>query len=117
MESSSAYSMDTLGVLVGLSIASQLPSSDISVYSDGKLVRTKLHKLSNSATPICTKSRDSSLIAAAVSQQQFLKDVKISWIKGHPEKTEADAFLWTREIWGVLKFITAYQYGTSIPTY
>jgi ribonuclease HI len=123
LESLSAFSMESLGILVALSIASHLPSPEINIYSDCKSAVTKLQTIRSTNKPVRTKSRDASLTTASIDHWNKMEDVNISWVKGHPEKEFPDPALWTREMWGnhlsdraaagQLAFSTQYQYKDS----
>ena len=102
LESLSAFSMELLGILVGLSIASQLPESDINIFSDCKSAVQQLQSLRTGTSHVRSKSRDASLLNAAVDHWKTLEDLTIEWIPGHPEVDQPDASLWTREMWGIL---------------
>ena len=119
LESLSAYSMEVLGILVGLSLASQIPLPEVTILSDCQSAVKKLHKLRHQVT-IRSKTRDASLQAASISHWNSLDNAKIKWIQGHPEREEPDASSWTREMWGnhlsdrvaagELNCTTVYQY-------
>jgi len=92
--------MEILGILIGLSIASKIPSTEVTIYSDCQSAVKKLHKLQYRLTGIRLKSAGASLHAAAVSHWNKIDEVNLQWVKGRPEKVVPDALLWTREMWG-----------------
>jgi ribonuclease HI len=95
-----AYSMEVLGILVSLSIASHVPDMEVTICSDCQSAVTKLQKNRHRTTAIRAKTRDASLLGAAISLWKDNGNVKIKWVKGHPEKEVTDASEWTREMWG-----------------
>jgi ribonuclease HI len=98
--SNSAYSMEVLGISVGLSIASQLPGAVVTICSDCQAAVRKLHKNRRRPSALRAKTRDSSLLGVSISLWNSMDNLTIKWVKGHPEKVEPDASLWTREMWG-----------------
>jgi len=60
----------------------------------------KLHKYRYRTTALSTKTRDTSLLDATILNWNSNRNVYIKWVKGHLEKVETDAALWTREMWG-----------------
>ena len=97
----SAYSMEVLGILVGLSIGTQLPATDVTICSDCQAAVRKLEKNRYRARALRTKTRDSSLLELAISLwNSSANHLSLKWVKGHPEKEKADTSLWTREMWG-----------------
>ena len=100
LESLSAFSMELLGILVGLSIASQLPESEINILSDCKSAVNKLHSFRLGSSSIRSKTRDASLLTSSVAHWRSLEGLPIAWTPGHPEAVQPDASLWTREMWG-----------------
>ena len=120
MEALSAYSMEVLGILTALSISAGVPHTKVTIYSDCQSAVTKLRNIKNNKYTLRAKTRDVSLLAAAISHWNSLSNTNICWVKGHPEKKEPDASLWTRKMWGnhlsdrtaagVLNGTTEYQY-------
>jgi ribonuclease HI len=115
-----AYSMEVLGISIGMSIGSQLLNPDFTIFSDCQAAVKKLHKLKDRVTTIRSKTRDASLLSATVSLWNSMEGANVTWVKGHPEREEPDASLWTREMWGnhlsdraaagVLNCSNTYQY-------
>ena len=115
--------MEVLGILVGLSVASQLSILEVRIISDCQSAVKRLHKLQYCSAPLRTKTRDASLLASSIAHWNHVEGVDISWTPGHPEKEQTDASLWTREMWGnhlsdraaagVLNSTNAYQYKNS----
>ena len=95
-----AYSMEVLGISIGMSIGSQLLNPVFTIFSDCQAAVKKLHKLRNRVTTIRSKTRDASLLSATISRWNSMEGVNVTWVKGHPEREEPDASLWTREMWG-----------------
>ena len=62
----SEYSMEVLGLLVGLSLAAHFPETAITICSDCQAAVRKLHKNRFHATLISTKTCDASLLGAAI---------------------------------------------------
>jgi len=96
--STSAYSMEVLGILIGLSVASQLSDTMETICNDCQKVMKELHKNRYSTTALRTKTRDSSLLGASTLHWNSNSNVNIKWVIGHPERAEADAALWTRKM-------------------
>ena len=92
--------MEVLGILVSLSIASHVPDMEVTICSDCQSAVTNLQKNRHHTTAIRAKTRDASLLGAAIALWKDNDNVKLKWVKGHPEKEEADAAEWTREMWG-----------------
>jgi ribonuclease HI len=98
--SKSAYSMEVLGIVVGLTIATAFPDSEVTICSDCQAAVKKLNKNKHRLASLQAKTRDSSLLGVALTLLKSHKGIEIKWVKGHPEKEEADAYLWSREMWG-----------------
>ena len=56
-----AYSMEVLGILVSLSIATHLPGAEVTICSDCQSAVNKLHKNRYRTTALRAKNRDASL--------------------------------------------------------
>jgi ribonuclease HI len=100
LDSLSAFSMESFGILVALSIASSLLDPEVTIFTDCQSAVKKLHKLRNKPT-IRTKSRDASITLSSLRHWSLLgPGVQIKWVKGHPERSQPDASLWSRDMWG-----------------
>jgi ribonuclease HI len=100
LDSLSAFSMESLGILTALSIASSLSSPEVTIFSDCQSAVLKLHKLRYRPSAK-TKSRDASITLSSLRHWSLLgSDVQIKWVKGHPEREHPDASTWSREMWG-----------------
>ena len=93
----SAYTMELLGILTALSILSHM-DTDCTIYSDCQSAINKLTKLQSSTTALRASAPDAALLAASL--QHLQQRGKLKWIKAHPERTQKDETLWTREMWG-----------------
>ena len=123
LDSLSAFSMESLGILVALSIASHFPNPEVNIFSDCKSAVLKLQKIQATNKPVRTRSRDASITTASIEHWNRMEAVDISWVKGHPEKEFPYPALWTREMWGnhlsdraaagSLAYSSQYQYKDS----
>ena len=99
LKSISAFSMELLALLTALHISSLSPSPPTHIYTDCQSAVLKLGKLSSYSSSINVSSADSSMLSSCLSYLSTLP-VELCWIKGHPERSEPDESLWTREMWG-----------------
>ena len=98
LDATSAYSMELLAVVTALYLLSIMDST-ATIYSDCQSVINKITKLQRSTTALRASTADSTLLTTALHHLQK-KNQQLQWIKGHPERTQSDEALWTREMWG-----------------
>jgi len=88
--STSAYSMEVLGIHIGLSVESQLSDTMITICTNCQSAVKKLQINRYRTTALHTKTRDFSLLSASILHRNPNRNVNI----------KAEAALWTREMWG-----------------
>ena len=80
------------------SIAAYLPGAEVTICSVCQSAVNKLHKNRHRNTALRTKTRDALMLGGAKLLWKTQQETTIKWVKGHAEKDEADASLWTREM-------------------
>jgi ribonuclease HI len=98
LDATSAYSMELISVVTALYLLSIMDST-ATIFSDCQSVINKITKLQKSTTALRATTADSTLLTTALHHLQNKKQ-QLRWIKGHPERTQPDEALWTREMWG-----------------
>ena len=98
LEAKSAFSMELLALLTGLSIITHT-KQPATIYTDCESAVKKLQKLMQSPAALKATSRDVQLLAAATSHLRNGLS-SLQWIRGHPERKQKDEEQWTREMWG-----------------
>jgi len=94
-DASSAYSRELLSLVTALNFLSITNSTAI-IFSDFQSVVDKITKPQKSIIALRATTADTTLLTTALHHLQN-KNQQLRWIKGHPEGTQLDEALWTRE--------------------